>query len=147
MYIRDILFIELFWISAALYVSRKEVWRRSVVWRHVQYFASLTKVDITSPIISIVVGSEQAALRAGRFTLCAPNIESSLSLLHVADIYIYIFKMQAFAKIWISCYTNPTAHSATQLLQVQILLCNCYFALPPDSRSLSTRLKLCQYGS
>ena len=115
-----------------------------------QYFASLTKVDITSPIISIVVGSEQAALRAGRFTLCAPNIESSLSLLHVADIYIYIyiiFKMQAFAKIWISCYTNPTAHSATQLLQVQILLCNCYFALPPDSRTLSTRLKLCQYGS
>jgi len=90
-YIRDILLIELFWISAALYVSRKEVWRRSVVWRHVQYFASLTKVDITSPIISIVVGSEQAALRAGRFTLCAPTIESGLSLLYVADIYTYIF--------------------------------------------------------
>ncbi|KAG2550549.1 hypothetical protein PVAP13_9KG331300 [Panicum virgatum] len=56
-------------VHAALYVSRKEVWRRSVVWRHVQYFASLTKVDITSPIISIVVGSEQAALRAGRHLL------------------------------------------------------------------------------
>ncbi|PUZ40119.1 hypothetical protein GQ55_9G399900 [Panicum hallii var. hallii] len=53
-------------VHAALYVSRKERWRRSVVWRHVQYFASLTRVDITSPIISIVVGSEEAALRAGR---------------------------------------------------------------------------------
>lgn len=34
-----------------------------------QYFASLTKLDITSPIISIVVGSEEAALRAGRHML------------------------------------------------------------------------------
>ncbi|CAL4932269.1 unnamed protein product [Urochloa decumbens] len=56
-------------VHAALYVSRKETWRRSAVWRHVQYFASLTKVDITSPIISIVVGTEEAALRAGRHLL------------------------------------------------------------------------------
>ncbi|RLN18438.1 8-amino-7-oxononanoate synthase [Panicum miliaceum] len=56
-------------VHAALYVSRKERWRRSVIWRHVQYFASLTRVDITSPIISIVVGSEEAALRAGRHLL------------------------------------------------------------------------------
>jgi 8-amino-7-oxononanoate synthase len=55
-------------ISAALYVSRKERWRRSVIWRHVQHFASLTKLNITSPIISIIVGSEEAALRAGRFS-------------------------------------------------------------------------------
>uniref|UniRef100_A0A0D9XMG2 Aminotransferase class I/classII large domain-containing protein n=1 Tax=Leersia perrieri TaxID=77586 RepID=A0A0D9XMG2_9ORYZ len=55
--------------GAALYVSREEKWRRSVVWRHVQYFASLTKLNITSPIISIVVGSEEAALRAGRHML------------------------------------------------------------------------------
>ncbi|XP_052169090.1 8-amino-7-oxononanoate synthase-like [Oryza glaberrima] len=53
-------------VYAALYVSREERWRRSVIWRHVQYFASLTKLNITSPIISIVVGSEKAALRAGR---------------------------------------------------------------------------------
>ncbi|KAF0928726.1 hypothetical protein E2562_006148 [Oryza meyeriana var. granulata] len=56
-------------VHAALYVSRKERWRRSVIWRHVQYFASLTKLNITSPIISIVVGSEKAALRAGRHML------------------------------------------------------------------------------
>ncbi|KAL6905323.1 hypothetical protein ACP4OV_002924 [Aristida adscensionis] len=56
-------------VHAALYVSKKERWRRSVVWRHVQYFAYLTELDITSPIISIVVGSEEAALRAGRHLL------------------------------------------------------------------------------
>ncbi|KAL6641454.1 hypothetical protein ACP70R_019635 [Stipagrostis hirtigluma subsp. patula] len=56
-------------VHAALYVSRKERWRRAVIWRHVQYFASLTKLDITSPIISIVVGSEKAALRAGSHLL------------------------------------------------------------------------------
>ncbi|AQK47454.1 8-amino-7-oxononanoate synthase [Zea mays] len=56
-------------ISAALYVSSKETWRRSVIWRHVQYFASLTKLEITSPIISIVVGSEAGALRASRYLL------------------------------------------------------------------------------
>ncbi|WVZ57618.1 hypothetical protein U9M48_007980 [Paspalum notatum var. saurae] len=56
-------------VHAALYVSRKERWRRSVIWRNVQYFASLTKLEITSPIISIVVGSEEAALRAGRHLL------------------------------------------------------------------------------
>uniref|UniRef100_A0A0E0JNP4 serine C-palmitoyltransferase n=1 Tax=Oryza punctata TaxID=4537 RepID=A0A0E0JNP4_ORYPU len=55
--------------ATALHVSKKERWRRSVIWRHVEYFASLTKLDITSPIISIVVGSEEAALRAGRHML------------------------------------------------------------------------------
>ncbi|KAK3157132.1 hypothetical protein QOZ80_2AG0116610 [Eleusine coracana subsp. coracana] len=56
-------------VHAALYVSRKERWRRSVIWRHVEHFASLTKLNITSPIISIIVGSEEAALRAGRHLL------------------------------------------------------------------------------
>ncbi|XP_062206094.1 8-amino-7-oxononanoate synthase isoform X2 [Phragmites australis] len=56
-------------VHAALFVSRKEKWRRSVIWGHVQYFASLTKLDIASPIISIVVGSEKAALKAGRHLL------------------------------------------------------------------------------
>ncbi|KAG8092560.1 hypothetical protein GUJ93_ZPchr0012g21532 [Zizania palustris] len=56
-------------VHAALCVSRKERWRRSVIWRHVQYFASLTKINITSPIISIIVGSEETALRAGRCSI------------------------------------------------------------------------------
>ncbi|XP_062200224.1 8-amino-7-oxononanoate synthase-like isoform X1 [Phragmites australis] len=51
-------------VHAAIYVAKKERWRRSVIWEHLQYFASLTKLDITSPIISIVVGSEETVLKA-----------------------------------------------------------------------------------
>ena len=81
-----------------------------------QYFASLTKLDISSPIISIVVGSEEAALRAGRFSL--PSI---FYLVVVSLIYFLnysILELQAYAKIWISCYTNSTTHSTAQLMQV-----------------------------
>ncbi|GJN20683.1 hypothetical protein PR202_gb08086 [Eleusine coracana subsp. coracana] len=52
---------------SAIYVSKKEIWRRSVIWDHVRYFASLTNLDITSPIILIEVGSEEAVLNATRF--------------------------------------------------------------------------------
>jgi len=31
---------------------------------------------------------------------------------------ISLLTLQVFAKIWISCYTNPTTHGATQLMQV-----------------------------
>ncbi|KAK3157624.1 hypothetical protein QOZ80_2AG0125210 [Eleusine coracana subsp. coracana] len=51
-------------VHAAIYVSKKEIWRRSVIWDHVRYFASLTNLDITSPIILIEVGSEEAVLNA-----------------------------------------------------------------------------------
>uniref|UniRef100_A0A0A9GQG8 serine C-palmitoyltransferase n=1 Tax=Arundo donax TaxID=35708 RepID=A0A0A9GQG8_ARUDO len=56
-------------VHAAIYISKEERWRRSVLWGHVQYFASLTRLDITSPIISIVVGSGEAALKAARHLL------------------------------------------------------------------------------
>uniref|UniRef100_A0A8R7TWV0 serine C-palmitoyltransferase n=1 Tax=Triticum urartu TaxID=4572 RepID=A0A8R7TWV0_TRIUA len=56
-------------VHAAIHVSRKERWRRSVIWEHVQYFASLTKLKVTSPIIVILVGSEEAAVKAHRHLL------------------------------------------------------------------------------
>ncbi|CAL4984389.1 unnamed protein product [Urochloa decumbens] len=56
-------------VHAAIYVSNEERWRRSVIWGHVQYFASLTKIDIKSHVISIVVGSEDAVLKASRHLL------------------------------------------------------------------------------
>ncbi|RLN42433.1 hypothetical protein C2845_PM01G46330 [Panicum miliaceum] len=56
-------------VNAAIYISKKEIWRRSIIWEHVRYFASLTKLDITSPIIVIVVGSEEAAVSAHRHLL------------------------------------------------------------------------------
>ncbi|KAF7037615.1 hypothetical protein CFC21_047949 [Triticum aestivum] len=40
-----------------------------VIWEHVQYFASLTKLNVTSPIIVILVGSEEAAVKAHRHLL------------------------------------------------------------------------------
>jgi hypothetical protein len=129
-------------ISAALYVSRKERWRRSVVWRHVQYFASLTKLEITSPIISIVVGSEVAALRAGRcpFSLFLKFALSIASLLRVPNISLLI--LQAFAKIWISCYTNPTTHSATQLMQVPAHLPTYHYSIIQSFMNLYTEFLL-----
>uniref|UniRef100_A0A8R7K415 serine C-palmitoyltransferase n=1 Tax=Triticum urartu TaxID=4572 RepID=A0A8R7K415_TRIUA len=53
-------------LLAAIHVSKKEGWRRSLVWEHVKYFASLTKLNITSPIIPIIVGTEEAVLKAHR---------------------------------------------------------------------------------
>ncbi|XP_073001475.1 8-amino-7-oxononanoate synthase [Typha latifolia] len=54
---------------AALVVARKEKWRRLAVWSRVQEFASLTQLQVTSPIISLVIGSEEAALSASRHML------------------------------------------------------------------------------
>ncbi|XP_066343384.1 8-amino-7-oxononanoate synthase-like [Miscanthus floridulus] len=56
-------------VHAAISVLKKERWRRSVIWEHVQYFASLTKLNIASPIIVILVGSEEAAVKAHRHLL------------------------------------------------------------------------------
>ncbi|XP_020093287.1 8-amino-7-oxononanoate synthase-like isoform X4 [Ananas comosus] len=54
---------------AAISVARKEKWRRSAIWSRVKEFNSLTRLSITSPIISLVIGSEEAALRASRHML------------------------------------------------------------------------------
>lgn len=54
---------------ASLVVARKEKWRRREIWRRVDDFNSLTNLSITSPIISIVVGSEESALIANRHML------------------------------------------------------------------------------
>jgi len=54
---------------AAFTVSRTEKWRRVVLWNLVKEFISLSGLHITSPIISIVVGSEENAYRASRHLL------------------------------------------------------------------------------
>ncbi|CAN0902319.1 8-amino-7-oxononanoate synthase, partial [Linum grandiflorum] len=55
--------------AAAVIVARKEAWRRRQVWKRVQDFRDLTGIPITSPIISLVVGSEERALQASRYLL------------------------------------------------------------------------------
>ncbi|XP_004308475.1 PREDICTED: 8-amino-7-oxononanoate synthase-like [Fragaria vesca subsp. vesca] len=51
---------------AAVIVARKETWRRRAIWSRVQDFRALTGIPINSPIISLIVGSEQKALQASR---------------------------------------------------------------------------------
>ncbi|XP_050225801.1 8-amino-7-oxononanoate synthase isoform X2 [Mercurialis annua] len=54
---------------AAIFVATKEEWRRKAVWSRVQEFQALTGIPITSPIISLIVGSEEKALKASRYML------------------------------------------------------------------------------
>lgn len=54
--------------AAAVIVARKEKWRRVAVWSRVHDFYSLTQLNITSPIISLIIGSEAAALSASRYS-------------------------------------------------------------------------------
>ncbi|KAJ8531293.1 hypothetical protein K7X08_026727 [Anisodus acutangulus] len=54
---------------AAVIVAQKEMWRRKAIWNRVQDFRDLTGIPITSPIISLIVGSEATALQASRHLL------------------------------------------------------------------------------
>eukprot|EP00258_Populus_trichocarpa_P045652 XP_024461671.1 8-amino-7-oxononanoate synthase isoform X2 [Populus trichocarpa] len=54
---------------AAVIVGKKEGWRRKAIWNRVQEFRALTGIPITSPIISLIVGSEEKALKASRHLL------------------------------------------------------------------------------
>jgi 8-amino-7-oxononanoate synthase len=48
-------------------VGRREKWRRKAIWRRVRDFYSLSGLHISSPIISLVVGTEKDALSASRY--------------------------------------------------------------------------------
>ncbi|XP_062150692.1 8-amino-7-oxononanoate synthase [Alnus glutinosa] len=54
---------------AAVIVAKKETWRRREIWKRVHDFHTLTGIPITSPIISLIVGSEEKALQASRHLL------------------------------------------------------------------------------
>ncbi|KAJ9562862.1 hypothetical protein OSB04_008022 [Centaurea solstitialis] len=54
---------------AAMVVGKKETWRRKAIWKRVQDFRTLTGIPIASPIISLIVGSEEQALQASRHML------------------------------------------------------------------------------
>ena len=65
-------------LAAAVIVAKKEKWRRVAIWNRVRDFRALTGIPIGSPIISLIVGSEERALQASRFSLAR---SLSLSLL------------------------------------------------------------------
>uniref|UniRef100_A0A7N0RDE1 Aminotransferase class I/classII large domain-containing protein n=1 Tax=Kalanchoe fedtschenkoi TaxID=63787 RepID=A0A7N0RDE1_KALFE len=54
---------------AAVNVAKRETWRRKAIWKRVQDFQTLTGISVTSPIISLIVGSEEKALQASRHLL------------------------------------------------------------------------------
>ncbi|XP_010035046.2 8-amino-7-oxononanoate synthase isoform X1 [Eucalyptus grandis] len=54
---------------AAVIVAKKETWRRRELWNRVQDFRTLTGIPILSPIISLIVGSEENALQGSRHLL------------------------------------------------------------------------------
>ncbi|XVF49380.1 hypothetical protein PTKIN_Ptkin04bG0006800 [Pterospermum kingtungense] len=51
---------------AAVVMAKREMWRRRALWDRVQEFRALTGIPISSPIISLIVGSEEKALKASR---------------------------------------------------------------------------------
>ncbi|KAK9045701.1 hypothetical protein V6N11_051610 [Hibiscus sabdariffa] len=51
---------------AAVIVAKRENWRRRELWNRVQEFCALTGTTTSSPIISLVVGSEEKAVKASR---------------------------------------------------------------------------------
>ncbi|XP_015877955.2 8-amino-7-oxononanoate synthase isoform X1 [Ziziphus jujuba] len=55
--------------AAAVIVARKETWRRREIWDRVRDFRALTGIPISSPIISLIIGSEDKALEASRHLL------------------------------------------------------------------------------
>ncbi|KAL9661838.1 hypothetical protein QQ045_026666 [Rhodiola kirilowii] len=55
--------------QAAVIVARRETWRRKALWKRVQDFQTLTGIPVASPIISLIVGSEEKALQASRHLL------------------------------------------------------------------------------
>ncbi|XP_059666925.1 8-amino-7-oxononanoate synthase isoform X2 [Cornus florida] len=54
---------------AAIIVAKRETWRRSAIRNRLRDFQALTGIPITSPIISLIVGSEEKALQASRHLL------------------------------------------------------------------------------
>ncbi|KHN37445.1 8-amino-7-oxononanoate synthase [Glycine soja] len=54
---------------AAVKVAKHETWRREAIWNRVKDFHLLTGIPVTSPIISLIVGTEDKALQASRHLL------------------------------------------------------------------------------
>ncbi|GMN38918.1 hypothetical protein TIFTF001_008131 [Ficus carica] len=66
------------WLGiTAVIVGRQEMWRRRAIWDRVQDFRALTGIPITSPIISLIIGSEDKALEASQYVAPAHQLIGS----------------------------------------------------------------------
>lgn len=50
-------------------MAKKEKWRRKAILDNMREFTALSGVRLTSPIVSLVVGTEEKAIRAGKYML------------------------------------------------------------------------------
>ncbi|CAA2997767.1 8-amino-7-oxononanoate synthase [Olea europaea subsp. europaea] len=117
---------------AAVSVAKEERWRRIAIWKRVRDFQALTGIPVTSPIISLVVGSEGKALQASRslslslslstHTHTHTHTHTDIMVRHVSLVMLFITVVitvyQAPFEIRFSHNCNQAANSATKLLQV-----------------------------
>ncbi|GMN52947.1 hypothetical protein TIFTF001_022086 [Ficus carica] len=63
------------WLGiTAVIVGRQEMWRGRAIWDTVQDFHALTGIPITSPIISLIIGSEDKAVEASQYVAPAHQL-------------------------------------------------------------------------
>ncbi|XP_078430773.1 8-amino-7-oxononanoate synthase-like [Wolffia australiana] len=113
---------------AALTVARKEGWRRRAVWSKVQEFAAMTGHPATSPIVSLVVGSEAAAIRASK---------------HMLDRGFHVTAIRPPAVAPDACrlrITLTAAHTSEELKNLVAALAECIPALGRPTDLLAARL-------
>ncbi|MQL93071.1 hypothetical protein Taro_025708 [Colocasia esculenta] len=113
---------------AALAVAKKEVWRRQAMERNVQLFSALTKLPAPSPIISLVVGTERAALHASK---------------HMLECGFHVTAIRPPAVSPNSCRLRVTltaAHSPEEIRRLVVTLSQCIPAIKGAIHEIAGRL-------
>ncbi|MQL93072.1 hypothetical protein Taro_025709 [Colocasia esculenta] len=117
---------------AAVTVAKKESWRRHAVWSRVQEFATLSKFPAAvSPIVSLVVGTEQAALSACRHMMeCGFHVKVVRPPVVAPDV----------------CRLQVTLTAAHTMADIRRLVAALSYCVPlvqrPDDDQIASRLLL-----
>lgn len=115
-------------LAAAVTVAKKESWRRQAVWSKVQEFAALTNFPATSPIVSLVVGTEQAALHASK---------------HMLECGFHVTAIRPPAVAPNACRLRVTltaAHTSEDMRRLVAALSQCIPSLQQPSEQIPARL-------
>lgn len=114
--------------AAAVEVAKKESWRREAVWSRVQEFAALTRCPAMSPIVSLLIGSEQEVVEASRRMLeCG---------FHVTAIRPPLVAPNA-CRLGV---TLTSAHTSEDVSRLVVALSLCIPALRTDDVRMASRL-------
>lgn len=121
----------LFWCgnAAAVMVAKKESWRREAVWRRVQEFSAMTGIRASSPIVSLVVGTEAAALHASK---------------HMMDRGFHLTAIRPPAVAPDACrlrLTLTAAHTTEDIRRLVAALSVCIHSLPVTTDHIAAGLQ------